>query len=190
MRTRSPGFDLEARRHALLITRDIDNLAQQGRVHECRGVLAVFPVEHPGERVLASLYYWLSPAWSAPTEPLGGGGTSCSGTAWVSTHALYVRMSSGMAVWRWADLVAAEMVRPAQLSFAFRAAPDTRHVLVSDWAELVFTTWARAENPRHLQYRTGDWLPVHELRAGHDRTGAADCAGPALSAWLPALPVI
>lgn len=63
-------------------------------------------------------------------------------------------------VWDWASITAASMTGPA----AVHLNGNSEHgpvswLLCSDWAELLFVTWALTRHARHPQLADGQWLP-------------------------------
>jgi hypothetical protein len=48
-------------------------------------------------------------------------------------------------------------------------------LLSSDWAELIFVSWALARHPRHPQLLSGGWLPPGW--ANHAALGPPVCTG-------------
>lgn len=73
-----------------------------------------------------------------------------TGMIYVSAYGFYLSGEGGLYPWSW--------------GFSW--------ILRSDWAELVFVTWALAVHPRHPQLLTGGWLPPGWLdwAAGHHWT--------------------
>lgn len=70
--------------------------------------------------------------------------------------------------WNWAGMTGAAMVAPGIVHFTGESAKGpVSWLLQSDWAELVFVSWALAQHPRHPQLVTGEWLPPGWL--GHAR---------------------
>ncbi len=62
--------------------------------------------------------------------------------------------------WSWESVTGANMVAPGAMQFSgeSRNGPVSL-MLQSDWAELIFITWAMARHPRHPQLVSGGWLP-------------------------------
>ncbi len=84
------------------------------------------------------------------------------GHVWISSHALYFHSSQGFQRLNWSSLANGEMVGPGQFLFATYDQGD-QLILSSAWAELAFTSWARARHPNHPQYVSRAWL-TPELR--------------------------
>lgn len=85
------------------------------------------------------------------------------GRLWVSSHGIYFHSQQGFQRLHWGSLANGEMVGPGQFMFATYEQGD-QLILASVWAELAFTSWARARHPNHPQYVSRTWLPP-ELRA-------------------------
>lgn len=83
------------------------------------------------------------------------------GTVYVTGYGFYMHTSSRLFSWCWSGISVASMVEPG----AMQMQGDTDDgrtiswILRSDWAELVFITWAFARHPRHMQLVDGSWLP-------------------------------
>lgn len=92
------------------------------------------------------------------------------GMLYVSRYSFYLHTPRVLR-WQWAHINAANMVGSGAIHFS----GDSKNgpiswLLTSDWAELVFVTWALQQHPRHPQLLTGGWLPpgwVEHARARH-----------------------
>jgi hypothetical protein len=83
-----------------------------------------------------------------------------AGVLYVSGYGFYLHVTNGLLPWRWSDITMASMVGPAAVQLAGNSQRGTiSWILRSDWAELVFVTWAFDRHPRHPQLVTGEWLP-------------------------------
>ncbi|MFI9451553.1 hypothetical protein [Amycolatopsis sp. NPDC052450] len=106
------------------------------------------------------------------------------GSLYASSYGFYMYTPQVLR-WHWSAITAASIVAPATLHFTGESVdgPISR-LLQSDYAELLFVTWALDQHPRHPQLVTGGWLPQGWLQhaAAHDRQPDA---APGL---LPALP--
>ncbi|MDL5158954.1 hypothetical protein [Actinomycetospora termitidis] len=80
------------------------------------------------------------------------------GVLHASGYGVYLQSAEyGLGSWDWWSLLSAEMLAPGVVQFQGR---DTGpFVIASDWAELVFVTWAICRFPGHHQLVTGTWLP-------------------------------
>lgn len=83
-----------------------------------------------------------------------------AGELHAGTHGFYLRSPQGFGAWSWPSIFSAEMLGPGWLRFD----GDARHgpvnwSVVSDWAELLFLTWAAARHPQHPQLVNGTWWP-------------------------------
>jgi hypothetical protein len=99
-----------------------------------------------------------------------------AGLFYVSAHGFYMHSADGLFAWPWNSVAAGSMVGPGALHLAGDAVRGpVSWILRSDWAELVFVTWALAVHPEHPQLVTGDWLPPGWLMwaAGHHPTRLA-----------------
>lgn len=62
--------------------------------------------------------------------------------------------------WHWAGVTGAEMVAPGVVHVTGNGkSGPVAWLIQSEWAELLFVTWANAVHPRHPQLVTGQWLP-------------------------------
>jgi hypothetical protein len=70
--------------------------------------------------------------------------------------------------WDWASITTATMAEPAtvHLCGTSERGPISWR-LCSDWAELLFITWALTRHPRHPQLVDGQWLPPGWLAHAH-----------------------
>lgn len=70
--------------------------------------------------------------------------------------------------WDWASITAASMTEPAtvHLSGTSEYGPVS-WLLSSEWAELLFITWALSRHPRHPQLVDAQWLPPGWLAHAH-----------------------
>lgn len=82
------------------------------------------------------------------------------GTVHLSALGFHLATDRGVWSWTWAAVTAAQMTAPGSVHLLARGADGpTSWLLGSDWAELLFVTWALAEHPRHAQLQSGEWLP-------------------------------
>jgi hypothetical protein len=84
--------------------------------------------------------------------------------------------------WDWASVTAASMTEPAavHLSGSSEYGPVS-WLLCSDWAELLFVTWALTRHPRHPQLGDGQWLPPGWLDHAHAHQQLVRLTSPHLS---------
>lgn len=67
--------------------------------------------------------------------------------------------------WNWEGMTGASVVAPATLHFTGESTNGSiSWLLQSDYAELLFVTWALSRHPRHPQLVTGGWLPQSWLQ--------------------------
>ncbi|QKV78285.1 hypothetical protein [Amycolatopsis sp. Hca4] len=81
------------------------------------------------------------------------------GNVYLSQYGFYMHTPSVLR-WPWTDISGLSVVAPATVHFS----GNSEHgpiswMLQSDWAELLFVSWALAVHPRHPQLVTGGWLP-------------------------------
>lgn len=78
----------------------------------------------------------------------------------VSQFGFYLHTMRGIHSWSWWSITSAELVGPGQVMIVGDSDRGAiRWILLSDWAELVFTMWARARHPEHPQFVAGRWVP-------------------------------
>lgn len=84
------------------------------------------------------------------------------GQIWVGTGGVTFRTVNGIFSWWFPSIDAAELVGPAAMWFTGKTGPGQTisWIVRSDWAELIFTLWARARHPRHPQLVGGAWVPA------------------------------
>lgn len=81
------------------------------------------------------------------------------GELFVSAFGFYLQ-SQGIWPWQWAAVNGAQMVAPRQVELYGDSEGGPVHwIVTSDWAELLFITWALTIHPRHPQLIGGGWLP-------------------------------
>lgn len=78
----------------------------------------------------------------------------------ISQFGFYLHTVNGIHVWNWWSISAAELVAPGQVSISGDSQNGAiRWIVQSEWAELIFTMWARARHPQHPQFLAGRWVP-------------------------------
>lgn len=95
------------------------------------------------------------------------------GGLYLSRHGFI--MQPGAQLWHWAysALHSAEMVDRGVVQFHGNSTTGpVNWTLVSDWAELLFVTWALQHHPRHPQLVDGEWLPDAWLQRCKDLSSA------------------
>ncbi|PPK98165.1 hypothetical protein CLV92_102318 [Kineococcus xinjiangensis] len=83
-----------------------------------------------------------------------------AGALAVSGCGMYWHTPAALLTWDWGSVTSAEVLEPGAVHLTGEgpAGPGS-WILRSDWAELVFVTWALQRHPRHPQLRSGGWLP-------------------------------
>jgi hypothetical protein len=82
------------------------------------------------------------------------------GELYLAPSSLTMRHASGLWTWPYSAIRVAQMVEPGKVLLEGQGpAGPIQWVVVSDWAELVFITWAFNYHRRHPQLITGGWLP-------------------------------
>lgn len=105
------------------------------------------------------------------------------GTLYLSQYGFYLH-TPRVVRWHWAAITGASMVAPATVHLTGDGASGPVSWLVqSDWAELLFASWALKIHPRHPQLVSGQWLPpgwLHHARFHQRQPDPAPGALPAL----------
>ncbi|WP_156096663.1 hypothetical protein [Amycolatopsis jejuensis] len=82
-----------------------------------------------------------------------------NGALYLSEHGFHL-YTPQVHPWSWGGITGAAMVAPAVVHVAGNSkGGPVSWLLQSDWAELLFVSWAHAVHPRHPQLVTGQWLP-------------------------------
>ena len=82
------------------------------------------------------------------------------GAVYVSRYGMHWQTPYSLGTWAWEHISAAEVVEPGVLHVQGQSVDGpVSWLLNSDWAELVFVTWAFARHRRHPQLLAGSWLP-------------------------------
>ncbi len=82
------------------------------------------------------------------------------GQLWVSTHGFYLMTANGLFPWGYDSIEGAQLVAPASVWFTGQSdSGQIAWILASDWAELIFTLWARVRHIQHPQFEGGRWVP-------------------------------
>jgi len=82
------------------------------------------------------------------------------GQLYLSRHGFYFSTAKGLHTWIWAAITMSRMVGAGAVHIVGQSdRGPVSWVLRSDWAELLFVTWALEVHPRHPQLLTGEWLP-------------------------------
>ncbi|SIR99105.1 hypothetical protein SAMN05445060_2016 [Williamsia sterculiae] len=82
------------------------------------------------------------------------------GALFVSTHGFRMQTQRGMYSWWWDAIGSMQLVAPGTVQFSGDSANGhVTWILGSEWAELVFTFWARVRHRRHPQFLNGGWVP-------------------------------
>ncbi|MGB7799086.1 MAG: hypothetical protein WBL53_22940 [Pseudonocardiaceae bacterium] len=70
--------------------------------------------------------------------------------------------------WGWDDITTATMAKPGAVQIRGNSVHGpVAWALCSDWAELLFITWALTRHPRHPQLLNGQWLPPGRVDHAH-----------------------
>ena len=95
------------------------------------------------------------PRW---IQPAGGG---CS-------HRGFYLHAERVLTWGWDDITTATMAKPGAVQIRGNSVHGpVAWALCSDWAELLFITWALTRHPRHPQLLNGQWLPPGRVDHAH-----------------------
>ena len=86
---------------------------------------------------------------------------SDSGTIYVSTHGYYLANQYGFLPFAYDRHVSANLVRPGVIAYDVLMADGSqqRFATSTNWAELIFVTWAMKHCPNHPQLQNLGWLP-------------------------------
>lgn len=83
--------------------------------------------------------------------------------------------------WGWDDVTTATMAKPAVVQISGNSVHGpVSWALCSDWAELLFVTWALTRHPRHPQLLNGQWLPPGWLDHAHTHHQQVPLTSPSL----------
>ncbi|MEO7059217.1 MAG: hypothetical protein ABI083_05845 [Lapillicoccus sp.] len=78
----------------------------------------------------------------------------------VTSHGFYLAARQGFYPWVYPAIDTASMMGPQQVQLSGQSDHGpVQWVIVSVWAELIFTLWARAVHPRHPQIVEQTWIP-------------------------------
>jgi hypothetical protein len=106
------------------------------------------------------------------------------GQLYLSQYGFYMHTPNVLR-WSWSEVTGASVVAPATVHFTGNSVDGPiSWLLQSDWAELLFVTWALTIHPRHPQLLTGGWLPPGWLEHARFHHRPPD---PAPGAGLPAI---
>lgn len=76
-----------------------------------------------------------------------------------SAYGFYLQTSTGVYPWPWEGVTSASLTGPGSLRVTVKnGSGSALWLLESDWAELIFVTWALARHPKHPDLVNG-WLP-------------------------------
>ena len=89
---------------------------------------------------------------------------SDSGTIYISTHGYYIANQYGLLPFAYDGHVSATLVQPGVFQYDMFMADGSqqRFATSTNWAELIFVTWAMKHCPNHPQLQNLGWLP-HEF---------------------------
>lgn len=78
----------------------------------------------------------------------------------VSDLGFHFQTAHALLVWRHRDVLEASLTAPGQVMIAGNSdRGPVRWIIASDWAELLFTMWARMRHPQHPQFQGRTWIP-------------------------------
>lgn len=90
------------------------------------------------------------------------------GGLYLSHCGFYLHTPKNVLTWGWSSVTAATMTEPAAVHLNGNSVNGpVSWLLRSDWAELLFVTWALNRHPRHPQLVNGQWLPPDWLAHAH-----------------------
>lgn len=105
-----------------------------------------------------------------------------AGQLHLSRLGFYMQSASGIFPWNYAAVSGAQMVGPRTMHFYGESERgQVSWLLVSDWAELSFLTWAITHHPQHPQLHTGGWLPPGWLHWASERGHRTHLSTPVLA---------
>ncbi|MCI1262616.1 MAG: hypothetical protein LKG20_10140 [Tetrasphaera jenkinsii] len=116
-----------------------------------------------------------------------------SGVVHVSQYGFYLHDPNGLHAWSWEPIRSAELLAPRTVTFAGDSdRGPIQWIVESDWAELIFSFWARIRHPAHPQFHSGTWVPPgwsqRVLDSSYDCLGSPPGAGPTSSPDRATLP--
>lgn len=95
-----------------------------------------------------------------------------AGALTVSSHGFYESTATGLYQWDWLGITSGDLVGEGQFLFDGSSTKGpVRYILLSDFAELVFTLWARSRYPTHYRFLSGAWIPAgwaSRMSAAHE----------------------
>ncbi|WP_298458746.1 hypothetical protein [uncultured Cellulomonas sp.] len=84
-----------------------------------------------------------------------------AGTAFVSTHGVYLDTGHALLPWAWPHVDSMELAAPGAVHLRGRSEQGpVSWIIRSDWAELAFVLWCLARHPAHPQLASGGWIPA------------------------------
>lgn len=82
------------------------------------------------------------------------------GSAYLAPSGFAMHTPYALLSWPYSSLTSAQMVGPRSVHFqGTSTSGPISWILLCDWAELLFITWALTFHPRHPQLLNGGWLP-------------------------------
>ncbi len=107
-----------------------------------------------------------------------------SGLAYLAPSGFTMHTARAPLYWPYTALSSAQMVGPRSVHFQGQSdSGPVSWILLSDWAELLFVTWALRCHPRHPQLLTGAWLPPGWLDRCAQHAYRTRLVSPELEAW-------
>lgn len=86
--------------------------------------------------------------------------TQTAGGGLYLSHCGFYLHTDRVLTWGWDDITTASITEPAAVHLCGNSVHGPMSWLLrSDWAELLFVTWALTCHPRHPQLANGQWLP-------------------------------
>lgn len=105
-----------------------------------------------------------------------------AGHLYVSALGLHLHTTHHVRPWAWPSFTSMEMVGPGAVHVLGNSTVGpVSWIIRSDWAELLFVTWAMNHHRRHPQFLNGGWLPPGWLRWASEQNYPVRLSSPVIS---------